>query len=135
MTTKQQLPPEALVRLLERFEQLILDANDEQLPSRAAKPICRELNQVRAKLLAALRANPSSEARAEAWLSITEAPMYVYGLDALVGEWVPGWGWKKVSIWEREWTRDDIIRRGGTHWWPHLRDLPAAILPQNEEKP
>lgn len=59
------------------------------------------------------------------WLPLVNAPMFVYGRDALVGEWAAGHGWKKVTIWEREWTRDDIIQRGATHWWPHLRDLPA----------
>ena len=58
------------------------------------------------------------------WLSLTEAPMWVHGRDALVGEWRTD-GWHKVAIWEPEWRRDDILRRGGTHWWPHLRDLPA----------
>ena len=62
------------------------------------------------------------------WFPLTQAPMYVYGRDALVGEWVQGFGWRKVSIWEREWTRDDIVSRGGTHWWPHLRDLPSPAL-------
>lgn len=59
------------------------------------------------------------------WEPLSAAPMYVYGRDALVGQWVDKWGWKKVTVWEPQWTRDDIISRGGTHWWPHLRDLSA----------
>ena len=58
------------------------------------------------------------------WEPIDKAPMFVNGRDALVGQYVPGWGWKKVTIWEREWTRKDCISRGATHWWPHLRNLP-----------
>lgn len=58
------------------------------------------------------------------WEKIEKAPMYVGGNDALVGQWVDGWGWKKVVMWEPEWTRDEVIARGATHWWPHLRDLP-----------
>jgi hypothetical protein len=58
------------------------------------------------------------------WEQIEKAPMYVNRRDALVGQYVKGWGWKKVTIWEPEWTRDECIQRGATHWWPHLRDLP-----------
>ena len=58
------------------------------------------------------------------WQLLEKAPMYILGRDALVGQYVPGWGWKKVTIWEREWTRDECIHRGATHWWPHLRNLP-----------
>jgi len=58
------------------------------------------------------------------WQPIEKAPKYVLGRDALVGQYVPTFGWKKVTIWEREWTRDECIQRGATHWWPHLRDLP-----------
>ena len=72
-------------------------------------------------------ASPAESAPLTDWLPLSEAPMFVCGRDALVGEWVEQYGWKKVSIWEREWTRDDIISRGGTHWWPHLRDLPQPI--------
>ena len=75
--------------------------------------------------LAAARGGPNA-----GWLPLSEAPAYVYGRDALVGEWVEGYGWKKVSIWEREWTRDEIASRGGTHWWPHLLDLPAPHHPR-----
>src|SRR3990167_5667308 len=64
------------------------------------------------------------------WLPLADAPMYVYGRDALIGEYVAGYGWKKVAIWEPTWTRDDIISRGGTHWWPHMRDLPE---PEQQE--
>ena len=67
------------------------------------------------------------------WLPLADAPMYVYGRDALIGEYVAGYGWKKVAIWEPTWTRDDIISRGGTHWWPHMRDLPEPE--QGGEKP
>ena len=59
------------------------------------------------------------------WKLIDDAPQWVNGLDALIGQYVPHWGWKKVSIWEPSWTRDDCISRGATHWMPHLRDLPA----------
>ena len=58
------------------------------------------------------------------WQPIEKAPTYVLGRDALVGQYVPTFGWKKVTIWEREWTRKDCISRGATHWWPHLRNLP-----------
>ena len=58
------------------------------------------------------------------WQPIEKAPKYVLGRDALVGQYVPTFGWKKVTIWEREWTRKDCISRGATHWWPHLRNLP-----------
>jgi hypothetical protein len=67
--------------------------------------------------------HPTAEAN-QMWEVIDKAPMYVHGQDALVGQYVPGWGWRKVTIWQREWTREDNIRRGATHWWPHLRDLP-----------
>ena len=66
------------------------------------------------------------------WLPLKDAPMHVHGRDALVGTWVPPFGWRKVSLWEQEWTRDDIISRGGTHWWPHFRDLPPPS--SNEEQ-
>lgn len=62
----------------------------------------------------------------EGWQPIADAPMWVYGNDALIGQFVPSYGWKKVTIWEPGWTRDDCIARGATHWWPHLRDLPDA---------
>lgn len=65
------------------------------------------------------------------WQPIAQAPMYVYGRDALVGKYVEGHGWQRVSVWEPEWTRDSIIDRGGTHWWPHLRDLPLPIEPDS----
>ena len=67
------------------------------------------------------------------WEPIADAPMYVYGRDALVGQHVSGFGWKKVTIWEREWTRDQYIERGATHWWPHLRDLPLPPAPSTSE--
>ena len=63
------------------------------------------------------------------WHLIADAPMWVNGRDALVGQFSPAYGWKKVTIWESEWTRDNCIARGATHWWPHLRDLP---LPPKE---
>lgn len=58
------------------------------------------------------------------WEPIEKAPQFVYGRDALVGQYVPGFGWKKVSIWEPGWIRDEYIQRGATHWWPYLRNLP-----------
>lgn len=67
----------------------------------------------------------------DTWLPLSQAPMYVYGRDALVGQWITGYGWKKVSIWEPEWTREDILGRGGTHWWPHLRELPEPAEEKN----
>jgi hypothetical protein len=67
------------------------------------------------------------------WEPIANAPMYVYGRDALVGQHVSGFGWKKVTIWEREWTRDQCIERGATHWWPHLRDLPLPPATSTSE--
>lgn len=74
------------------------------------------------------------EQKPVAWLPLaTTSPMWVYGRDALIGEYVERFGWKKVTIWEPTWTRDDCIARGATHWWPHLRDLPApnAAPPQD----
>lgn len=68
------------------------------------------------------------------WEPIANAPMFVYGKDALVGHYVEGFGWKKVSIWEREWTRDQCRERGATHWWPHLRDLPLPSAPVESGK-
>jgi len=60
------------------------------------------------------------------WEKIERAPKWVLGRDALIGTHVSGYGWKKVCLWEPEWTRDDCISRGATHWWAHLRDLPEA---------
>src|SRR3990167_7752095 len=55
------------------------------------------------------------------WLPLDDAnaPQWFYGRGALVGTWTSE-GWIKVSLWEPSWTRDEIIERGGTHWWQHL---------------
>ena len=58
------------------------------------------------------------------WVNIYDAPMWLHGRDALVGEWNGVW-WAKITVWEPEWSREDLVRRGCTHWWPHLRDLPS----------
>jgi len=81
-------------------------------------------------------AEASKDAERGGWVPIAEAPQYVQGRDALLGQWVAGYGWKKVTLWEREWTRDDCIRRGATHWWPHLCEMPDPMLAATgKEKP
>lgn len=84
----------------------------------------------------ALQSARSSEpTRIGGWEPIADAPMFVYGRDALVGRYVEVKGWDRVSIWEPGWTRDQIIERGGTHWWPHLRDLPPPCSAQSATLP
>ena len=69
-----------------------------------------------------------AEAEKDGWQSINSAPQWVYGNDALVGQYIQGYGWKKVTIWEKGWTRDECIERKATHWWPHLRELPVPVI-------
>lgn len=80
----------------------------------SADPGCGQANQDTGESLPAFTG----------WRPISEAPQRVVGRDALVGEYVNEWGWRKVGIWDTS-TRDQCIARGVTHWWPHLRELPA----------
>lgn len=66
------------------------------------------------------------------WRPITDAPQF-NNTPALVGQYSEGYGWRKVSLWDVGWTRDECIKRGATHWMPHLRDLPIPAALAGEK--
>ena len=110
-----------------QLEALLLEARAFIASSSLSYAYCYKiLERVDAALASPAQDDQNNAAPQVGWLPLTDAPKWVLVNDALVGQWIPGAGrWKKVSIWEPEWTRDDCIRRGATHWWPHLPLLPA----------